>query len=204
MGAEGTIRAMFDIQNAALDTGVSLVDTTATRGRGALQQWADATRQAQRARLPAWHPGDRAGLYGDRPRDHAPALAQPFSCGRGPDSELRGVPWAVTARADRDGTGLASRPNRPLHVRRWTAARARGGPPDLAGWPSPVQVAWPMRFASPMADTEAACAGPAGRTPTTQGFLRGPPPTAAVLSGGRERALMVAGIGHLNMATLAR
>jgi hypothetical protein len=57
---EATLRATFDIQNAAIQSGLSLVETGATAQREALERWAEATRRAQEQVLAAWQAAAQA------------------------------------------------------------------------------------------------------------------------------------------------
>lgn len=59
-GAEATLRATFDEQNAALSAGLSVVDATTGSNQGAMRQWAETARQAQQAALDAFQANVRA------------------------------------------------------------------------------------------------------------------------------------------------
>jgi hypothetical protein len=51
---EAALKASFGMQNAAIEAGLALSDATASGGREALQQWADAMHDQQRTMLDAF------------------------------------------------------------------------------------------------------------------------------------------------------
>jgi len=53
-GVEATLKATFAAENAALAAGMSLLEAASNADRTAMQQWADAARQAQDAALEAF------------------------------------------------------------------------------------------------------------------------------------------------------
>ena len=59
-GTEATLLGTFDVQNAALDASLSVLEAADNSSREALQQWAEAARQAQQAALEAWRTSMRA------------------------------------------------------------------------------------------------------------------------------------------------
>jgi hypothetical protein len=59
-GAEAALRASFELQNASLSAGLSLLEATAATERTALQQWDAAAHQAQQAALEAFRAQVRA------------------------------------------------------------------------------------------------------------------------------------------------
>ncbi len=59
-GLTAGIKAAFEVQNAALSAGLTLLDTAAASNRQAAQQLAETARQAQQATLDAWQAGIHA------------------------------------------------------------------------------------------------------------------------------------------------
>jgi hypothetical protein len=62
-GVEASLRAVFEVQNAALSTGRSLMDASTDSSRNVVQQWTEATHQAQQATLEVWQAGFRAAMH---------------------------------------------------------------------------------------------------------------------------------------------
>ena len=58
---EANLKAAFDLQNAAVVAGRSLITATGGSNQTTLQQWADMVQQAQQATLEAWQVGKRLG-----------------------------------------------------------------------------------------------------------------------------------------------
>lgn len=54
VGVESMLKASFEIQNAANAASLTLLDSAAASKHRALEQWSDATRQAQDAVSSAW------------------------------------------------------------------------------------------------------------------------------------------------------
>jgi hypothetical protein len=61
-GMEASLRAAFEVQNAALSSGHSLMDASTNSSRNVVQQWTEATREAQQATLEVWQAGFRAAM----------------------------------------------------------------------------------------------------------------------------------------------
>ena len=59
-GVEATLKATFAAENAALAAGMSLLEVASKADRTAMQQWADAARQAQDAAMEAFRTNLRA------------------------------------------------------------------------------------------------------------------------------------------------
>lgn len=59
--AEITLKASFDLQNAAINAGNSLIETMDGNTKATFQQWTDMVHQAQQATLDAWHASQRIG-----------------------------------------------------------------------------------------------------------------------------------------------
>jgi len=59
---EASLRAPFEVQNAVFAAGMSFIDASAGSSRNVVQQWTEATRQAQQATLEAWQAGCRAAI----------------------------------------------------------------------------------------------------------------------------------------------
>jgi len=57
---EAALKATFELQNVAINTGLSLFETVGNGNRGAYQQWVDVVRQSQQVALEAWQAGKRA------------------------------------------------------------------------------------------------------------------------------------------------
>src|SRR5690349_7281122 len=53
-GAETTLKATFDLQNAMLNAGLSFLDNTSAGGRRALQEWIGVVHETQAHTLEAW------------------------------------------------------------------------------------------------------------------------------------------------------
>jgi hypothetical protein len=62
-GMEASLRAAFEVQNAALSTGRALMDASTESSRTVVQQWTEATREAQQATLDVWQAGFRAAMH---------------------------------------------------------------------------------------------------------------------------------------------
>ena len=60
-GTEATVRALFDVQNAAFRAGFVLFDAALSSNCTALQHWVDVTRQSQQAIWEAWRTSIRVG-----------------------------------------------------------------------------------------------------------------------------------------------
>jgi hypothetical protein len=61
-GVEASLRASFEMQNAALSTGRAVMDASTDSSRNVVQQWTEATREAQQATLDVWQAGFRAAM----------------------------------------------------------------------------------------------------------------------------------------------
>jgi len=61
-GCEAAMRNTFEVQNAVFAAGMSFIDASAGSSRNVVQQWTEATRQAQQATLEAWQAGCRAAM----------------------------------------------------------------------------------------------------------------------------------------------
>ena len=59
-GAEATLKASFEVQNAGLAAGLALLDATSTSQRAAFQEWNVAAQRAQAAALEAFQAQVRA------------------------------------------------------------------------------------------------------------------------------------------------
>ena len=59
-GAEATLQASFELQNASLAAGLALLDAAATSSRTIYQEWDAAARRAQSAALDAFRAQVRA------------------------------------------------------------------------------------------------------------------------------------------------
>ena len=55
VSTEAALKASFGMQNAAIEAGLALSDATASGSREALQKWAEAMHEQQRAMLEAFH-----------------------------------------------------------------------------------------------------------------------------------------------------
>jgi hypothetical protein len=60
-GVEAAIKGSFEVQNAMFAAGMSLLDASTTSSRNVAQQWTEAARQAQQAKLEVWQAGVSAG-----------------------------------------------------------------------------------------------------------------------------------------------
>jgi hypothetical protein len=59
---EASLRAAFEVQNAALSTGRSVMDASNDSSRNVVQQWTEATREVQQATLDVWQASFRAAI----------------------------------------------------------------------------------------------------------------------------------------------
>jgi hypothetical protein len=59
-GLTAGLKASFELQNASLAAGVSLIETTSTSNRELVKQFTDTAHQMQKATLEAWEAGMRA------------------------------------------------------------------------------------------------------------------------------------------------
>jgi hypothetical protein len=59
-GVDATLKATFDVENAALEAGISVLEATGSADQALLRQWAEAARQAQAAALEAFRANLRA------------------------------------------------------------------------------------------------------------------------------------------------
>src|SRR5919201_6139106 len=60
-GIEAALRGSFEVQNAFFAAGMSFLDASTNSSRNVAQQWTEARRQAQQARLEVWQAGVSAG-----------------------------------------------------------------------------------------------------------------------------------------------
>jgi hypothetical protein len=60
-GIEAAFRGSFEVQNAFFAAGMSFLDASTNSSRNMAQQWTEARRQAQQARLEVWQAGVSAG-----------------------------------------------------------------------------------------------------------------------------------------------
>jgi hypothetical protein len=60
-GVEAAIKGSFEVQNAMFAAGMSFLDASTNSSRNVVQQWTEATRQAQQAELEVWQAGLSAG-----------------------------------------------------------------------------------------------------------------------------------------------
>jgi hypothetical protein len=60
-GIEAALKGGFEVQNAMFAAGMSFLEASTTSSRTVAQQWTDAARQAQQARLEVWQAGVSAG-----------------------------------------------------------------------------------------------------------------------------------------------
>ena len=65
---EANMKAAFELQNAAIAAGRSLIATTGTPPPTFFQQWTDMVQQAQQATLDAWKVGKRVGEQFQSPK----------------------------------------------------------------------------------------------------------------------------------------
>jgi hypothetical protein len=60
-GVEAAIKGSFEVQNALMAAGMSFLDASTNSSRDVVQQWTEATQQAQQATLEVWQAGVSAG-----------------------------------------------------------------------------------------------------------------------------------------------
>jgi hypothetical protein len=60
-GIEAALKGGFEVQNALFAAGMSFLDASTTSSRNVAQQWTEAARQAQQAKLEVWQAGVSAG-----------------------------------------------------------------------------------------------------------------------------------------------
>jgi ABC-type transporter Mla subunit MlaD len=60
-GVEAAIKGSFEVQNALMAAGMSFLDASTNSSRNVVQQWTEATQQAQQATLEVWQGGAGAG-----------------------------------------------------------------------------------------------------------------------------------------------
>jgi hypothetical protein len=60
-GVEAAIKGSFEVQNALMAAGLSFLDASTNSSRDVVQQWTEATRQAQQATLEVWQASAGAG-----------------------------------------------------------------------------------------------------------------------------------------------
>jgi flagellar biosynthesis chaperone FliJ len=60
-GIEAAIKGGFEVQNAIFAAGMSFLDASINSSRNVVQQWTEATQQAQQATLEVWQVGVGAG-----------------------------------------------------------------------------------------------------------------------------------------------
>ena len=60
-GVEAAIKGSFEVQNAVLAAGMSVLDASTNSSRNVVQQWTEVARQAQQATLEMWQSGVGAG-----------------------------------------------------------------------------------------------------------------------------------------------
>jgi hypothetical protein len=60
-GIEAALKGGFEVQNAMFAAGMSFLEASTTSSRTVAQQWTEAARQAQQARLEVWQAGVSAG-----------------------------------------------------------------------------------------------------------------------------------------------
>jgi hypothetical protein len=61
LAVEAAIKGTIAIQNAMFAAGMSFLDASTTSSRNVAQQWTEAARQAQQAKLEVWQAGVSAG-----------------------------------------------------------------------------------------------------------------------------------------------
>ena len=61
-GVEAAIKGSFEVQNAVFAAGMSFLDASTNSSRNVVQQWTEATREAQQATLDVWQAGFRAAM----------------------------------------------------------------------------------------------------------------------------------------------
>lgn len=57
---EATMKATFELKNAAINAGLSLIEATGSGSRAMLDQWVDTVQQAQQRTIEAWQSSMRA------------------------------------------------------------------------------------------------------------------------------------------------
>jgi hypothetical protein len=60
-GVEAALKGSFEVQNALMAASLSFLDARTNSGRDVVQQWTEATRQAQQAALEVWQASAGAG-----------------------------------------------------------------------------------------------------------------------------------------------
>jgi hypothetical protein len=60
-GVEAAIKGSFEVQNALMAAGMSFLDASTNSSRNVVQQWTEATQQAQQATLEVWQASAGAG-----------------------------------------------------------------------------------------------------------------------------------------------
>jgi hypothetical protein len=60
-GVEAAIKGSFEVQNAMFAAGLSFLDASTNSSRDVVQQWTEATQQAQQATLEVWQASAGAG-----------------------------------------------------------------------------------------------------------------------------------------------
>src|SRR5918911_780347 len=68
-GVEAALKGGFEVQNAMFAAGMSFLDASTNSSRNVVQQWTEATHQAQQATLEVWQASVQAG-------DRLPASAE--------------------------------------------------------------------------------------------------------------------------------
>src|SRR5438270_216722 len=61
LAVEAAIKGSIAVQNAMFAAGMSFLDASTTSSRNVAQQWTEAARQAQQAKLEVWQAGVSAG-----------------------------------------------------------------------------------------------------------------------------------------------
>ena len=61
LAVEAALRGSFEVQNAFFAAGMSFLDASTTSSRTVAQQWTEAARQAEQAKLEVWQAGVSAG-----------------------------------------------------------------------------------------------------------------------------------------------
>ena len=62
-GVEAALKGGFEVQNAMFAAGMSFLDASTNSSRNVVQQWTEATREAQQATLDVWQAGCRAAMH---------------------------------------------------------------------------------------------------------------------------------------------
>ena len=62
-GVEAALKGGFEVQNAMFAAGMSFLDASTNSSRNVVQQWTEATREAQQATLDVWQAGFRAAMH---------------------------------------------------------------------------------------------------------------------------------------------